>query len=355
MTKHGSHAQAPAPPASPQLTANPDTVLLSGICSRYDDYNGVYTLQGTTANGAPHYRHTNGGRSIYYDLDCSNNGHAARWIIDQGFPDPTLSSDLDGDGACRYIGRLSSTSLTPPLGTNAWRVNCGGWADHDLTLQIYTRPPSLPPAPPASPPFFYPRLVVTGFCTRLAALDSTFILQGTTASGAPYYASSNGFQSLAYDLDCNGDGSISTGMWIFDTGLPDASRSADLDGDNGCAVLAVLQGSDPQVPLGTRAWEANCGSGFTRVDVMLEGLMNPPLPPRSPPLPPVAPPSAPSSPPVLYYPLVLSGLCPEVAILNGPYLPQGIVANGAPYYVHADAIRDDSPNNRGAGRKSQTK
>eukprot|EP00966_Prymnesium_polylepis_P254878 5888834-Prymnesium_polylepis.1 len=45
--------------------------------------------------------------------------------------------------------------------------------------------PSSPPGPPAMP--VHGAIVLSGMCNELPGLDGTYILQGTTGNGAPYY------------------------------------------------------------------------------------------------------------------------------------------------------------------------
>ena len=61
--------------------------------------------------------------------------------IGSNAPSTTASSDLDGDGSCRYRARINyeysflSWLSKPPLGRNTWRVSYdGSWTDDDLTL-----------------------------------------------------------------------------------------------------------------------------------------------------------------------------------------------------------------------------
>ena len=89
--------------SSPPLPHNhPATLTLSGLCTEQDNHEGVYTLSGAAANGAPIYRkEDNGYFSLYYDLDCNDSGRMpARWILDRQLPDASRDRDLDNDGRC---------------------------------------------------------------------------------------------------------------------------------------------------------------------------------------------------------------------------------------------------------------
>eukprot|EP00966_Prymnesium_polylepis_P282815 6534937-Prymnesium_polylepis.1 len=91
-------------------------------------------------------------------------------------------------------------------------------------------------------------------CPQRADLAGTWALQGTLASGVPFYAKSGSTARLFYDLDCDNSGNNPT-AWIIGWGTIDASRSSDVDGDGTCYLSAYLLTSDTDVPLGVRPWQ----------------------------------------------------------------------------------------------------
>eukprot|EP00966_Prymnesium_polylepis_P277087 6401581-Prymnesium_polylepis.1 len=116
----------------------------------------MYSFQGIVANGSPYYRLENSGGnleySLYYDLNCGgSSSNFGRWVLDNELPDPTRSFDLDNDGRCVYGARRNTPDGVPPLGTQTWRVSCGGWRDLDVTIVAIILPPTAPPVPPAVP------------------------------------------------------------------------------------------------------------------------------------------------------------------------------------------------------------
>eukprot|EP00966_Prymnesium_polylepis_P010345 238715-Prymnesium_polylepis.1 len=73
----------------------------------------------------------------------------------------------------------------------------------------------------------YQQLGLTGLCSPLAYLEGTYTLQGTAASGAPYYAHPDGY-TLYYDPNA---GSCGKSGWFLDSSTVNASRFSDLDSD----------------------------------------------------------------------------------------------------------------------------
>eukprot|EP00966_Prymnesium_polylepis_P063854 1481104-Prymnesium_polylepis.1 len=92
----------PAPPAPPPYYFQ--NLEVTDVCSDLSPLLGTYTMQGIAANGAPYYVHSGGHHSLYWDPDCNGDGSfdgsSAMWIFDNAPPDPSRSSDLDGDGSC---------------------------------------------------------------------------------------------------------------------------------------------------------------------------------------------------------------------------------------------------------------
>ena len=126
-------------------------------------------------------------------------------------------------------------------------------------------------------------------CPHRADLAGTWALQGTLASGVPFYAQSGSTARLFYDVDCDNSGN-NPAAWILGGGSIDASRSSDVDGDGTCYMSAYLLTSSTDVPLGVRPWQMYCFGVLTSVDVTLAvaGPSVPPSPPSSP-LPPALP------------------------------------------------------------------
>ncbi|GMH84715.1 hypothetical protein TrVE_jg5244 [Triparma verrucosa] len=133
--------QCPARTSSPEgadecLLDNPSPIIVSGMCSSQSSYNGFYQAMSKTASDRAYYKNDY-GRYIYFDPTCDGSGVSAnRWIADSNEPSTTAVNDLDGDGTCSYTGRISSTSMTPPTGTNTWRILCdGSWTDVPITIK----------------------------------------------------------------------------------------------------------------------------------------------------------------------------------------------------------------------------
>lgn len=97
---------------------------------------GTYTYQGTTRDGKPYY--VGGDRYLYHDAACDGGTANARWIVDTSKPSTTATSDLDADGDCAYVGRIDSSSGTPPAGTNVWKIACAG-SFTDVTVEVIAK------------------------------------------------------------------------------------------------------------------------------------------------------------------------------------------------------------------------
>ena len=100
----------------------------------------AYTLQGTTASGAPYYKAEFWDGSaywLYWDPSCNGEvGSYARWIFTLSAPSITAASDLDGDAACDYLAYINSDdSSSPPQGLATWVAYCNSaWIDTDVTI-----------------------------------------------------------------------------------------------------------------------------------------------------------------------------------------------------------------------------
>ena len=299
----------------------------------------TYAMQGTTASGAPYYKAPGNGVSwwLYWDPDCSASGKTAEWVIGTDAPSTTAASDLDGDGDCISYAYIKSTaSSSPPQGLATWGAWCSSaWTTADVTVQQLAPPPStpsspsppLPPSPPLSssppppqlpPPRFTcglgtegsttsdeceivcastpppglsppppsppsplpspPMIIVSGGCNSATGSTAalTYAMQGTTASGAPYYKADGVNYWLYWDPDCSGAGGGTT-RWIFDSNAPSTTAASDLDGDRRCNYLARIDSDDSSSPpQGLATWRAWCSSAWTDTDVTIQQL--PPLP-----------------------------------------------------------------------------
>eukprot|EP00964_Phaeocystis_antarctica_P162713 scaffold137531_cov96-Phaeocystis_antarctica.AAC.1 len=92
-------------------------------------------------------------------------------------------------------------------------------------------------------------------------------MQGTTASGAPYYKADGTSFWLYWDPDCGGSSGVSG--WVFDADAPSTTAASDLDGDGECFISWAVHISDDSSspPEGLATWRAACGgSGSTDTD-----------------------------------------------------------------------------------------
>jgi len=165
-------------------------------------------------------------------------------------------------------------------------------------------------------------LRLTGACSENAALEgSLFALQGTTASGAPYYKAetSGGAYYIYHDRACSGVDK-GTPRWILNFNAPDPSLTQDLDGDGRCFYLARLDSQDHSRPPSRTAWRMHCGSTWRDVLIGLEA-------PSA-----TTTPAAPS-PHDSISALVLNGVCEKQKFLNGlVFTKEGNTAREAPFY-----------------------
>ena len=104
-------------------------------CSGQSAINGVYELQGTTANNWPYYQNEDEGAYLYQDPNCNGRTRDWRWIFDDSKPSLTRTYDLDADLDCTYNGYQSSRAYEPPKGRTNWRLKCSDvW--EDVTLLV---------------------------------------------------------------------------------------------------------------------------------------------------------------------------------------------------------------------------
>ena len=117
----------------------------------------------------------------------------------------------------------------------------------------------------------------------------SYAVQGTTASGAPYYKADGASYWLYWDPDCAASGYPA--RWIFDFTAPNTTAASDLDGDGSCKYAARINSDDSSSPPeGISTSRANCNSTWVYTDVTIQHLAPPPpaLPPPT--LPPPSPP-----------------------------------------------------------------
>ena len=105
--------------------------------------NGIYRRVGWTKAGAPFFQHAESRNFLHWDPDCDGDGSRnERWVFDSNMPSVTASSDLDGDSACSYVGRINSKERSsPPLGRRTWTVYCSqyqGFRDDQISLTAVT-------------------------------------------------------------------------------------------------------------------------------------------------------------------------------------------------------------------------
>mmetsp|Transcript_3609 Transcript_3609/g.8231 ORF Transcript_3609/g.8231 Transcript_3609/m.8231 type:complete len:347 (+) Transcript_3609:93-1133(+) len=113
---------------------------------------------------------------------------------------------------------------------------------------------------------------LTGACDAQNDVNGmTFVKQGNTLSGAPYYKALSAWRFLYYDPDCQSsqDG---TPRWILDDQRPDVNKTRDLDGDGSCDYIGQLNSEDTSHPPATGEWTMLCDGVYTtRYLILLEG------------------------------------------------------------------------------------
>jgi len=166
---------------------------------------------------------------------------------------------------------------------------------------------------------------LTGACDVEGGIDGmSFVKQGNTLSGAPYYKAMHAEKYIYYDPDCmtSTDG---TPRWIIDDSKPDVTRAHDLDADGVCNYIARIDSNDTRYPPTSGEWTMNCAGHFkqkflillTTSSTMAQGTMTTTIAPVS---------TAPKS-------LTLSGACAEKRAMNGlTYGLAGTGADGWPFY-----------------------
>jgi len=114
---------------------------------------------------------------------------------------------------------------------------------------------------------------LTGACDAQNDVNGmTFVKQGNTLSGAPYYKALRAEKYLYHDPDCQSsqDG---TPRWILDGQRPDVNKTHDLDGDGNCDYIGRIDSRDTTHPPTSGEWTMLCEDGHYKQQfvVLLEG------------------------------------------------------------------------------------
>lgn len=109
-----------------------------------------------------------------------------------------------------------------------------------------------------------------GVCAYKGFLDGlTFVSEGLTASGAPYFKAIGAEQYIYHDADCGGAGN-STARWVIDSDAPNASVLTDLDQDGACNYHARIESDLADVPPSEGNWSVFCGEAWESHELTLE-------------------------------------------------------------------------------------
>eukprot|EP00964_Phaeocystis_antarctica_P008057 scaffold4328_cov42-Phaeocystis_antarctica.AAC.1 len=93
-------------------------------------------------------------------------------------------------------------------------------------------------------------------------------MQGTTASGAPYYKADGVPYWLYWDPDCSASGRKA--RWILEFEAPSTTAASDLDGDGKCSYWADhISDDSSSPPQGLATWRAVCSSTWMNTDVTI--------------------------------------------------------------------------------------
>jgi len=296
----------PSPPVSPPATAR-SVALGVGYCRDASDGNDhPWSYAGVCLDTVQEC-----GQACETTTDCACFAHTSP----AANPDNTDGCKSAGRGRCvLYTGSSIATQSSGHVGYIAHRLDPA--PSPPLTPPSPPSPPS-PPAPPPSPPSPPspppppppPVWDITvsdnqGCRSELGGtVGLTYVMQGTTATGAPYYKADGASFWLYWDPDCDGDnGSGGIPAWHFDDVAPSTTAASDHDGDGACNLGAVFPSSDSSSPpQGLATWAVYCGSAYADTEVTIHQLAPPPPWPPLPPSPPSPPPSPPSplSPPSL--------------------------------------------------------
>ena len=243
--------------------------------------------------------------------------------------------------------RSALRPLSPPYLTllllAAWLGGCAADGSPPLSLPSPSSPPALPSPstpPPLSPPPLAPAWDISVSGGDYVALGSptalTYILQGTTASGAPYYQAESDDGDLYYlywdpSFRTLCDDGNREARWIIGSLAPSTTALINLVGVP-CFYWGYFNSNDSSLPpQGPATWyfwaPAATRSGNDLVTLVTISQLAPPpspppAPPLLPPLPPLSPypPARPPAPPLLPSPPALPPVPPGPPPLP-PLLP----------------------------------
>lgn len=243
---------------------------------------GYYHFEGMGTDLKPIYQHMTTAKQIfiYDDPDCDGSDDhfegGWRWIIDQNWTRThriraDREDDLDGDRACQYMARTSSSGddTMPPSGT--WHVNCGrrrSWKFLQMNVAIAK------PSKPLKWLFVEVELCADG--TENNVLPGFWQLKGTTSRKAPYYQSwSHSYAYLYLEPSCYAytHPISNTWQWVFDNQEPSTWAKWDLARDGRqCTNYARIESADTSKPPSGK-WSVFCrGHGRERLQVNISVL-----------------------------------------------------------------------------------
>jgi len=166
---------------------------------------------------------------------------------------------------------------------------------------------------------------ITGACDANRVIDGlSFVNEGRTLSGAPYFKALGIEYYLFYDPDCYAADAAAVGKWIIDVKKPNVMAAANLDGTGLCDEVARIDSTDRTRPPSTGRWEMKCaGEVKTQYLILLntDATTTAQIMPYYP------------QGQVAMLPLILNGACQYHQALNGMIFDfSGNTATGSPYY-----------------------
>jgi len=103
---------------------------------------------------------------------------------------------------------------------------------------------------------------LTGACDMEDGIEGmSFVKQGTTRSGAPYYKAMRGEKYLYHDPDCTG-ATEGTPRWMIGVIKPDVTKDQDLDGDGMCNYIAGIESKYTGHPPTRGDWTMMCAGNY---------------------------------------------------------------------------------------------
>mmetsp|Transcript_3610 Transcript_3610/g.8234 ORF Transcript_3610/g.8234 Transcript_3610/m.8234 type:complete len:330 (+) Transcript_3610:93-1082(+) len=111
---------------------------------------------------------------------------------------------------------------------------------------------------------------LTGACDAQNDVNGmTFVKQGNTLSGAPYYKALRAEKYMYYDPDCGEDGEA---RWVIDVNRPSVNKTSDLDGDGLCDDIGLMTSQYTFHPPTAGEWSMLCdGIYHPQFLTLLEG------------------------------------------------------------------------------------